>query len=222
MQWRTAIGGTLVMALVGWRSRHRRFRLPPSSRSTTTCCANTPACISGGRTRSCISRCGENSRNTSSARSMSLESFGLYPTDRDAFFTGPGIAVPGPVESRVEFQRDGSGKIATLTWTRDGAPAYRAACRDREKRRRPVRERRRSARWYADRADHRRQASGIILVHGSGPQNRESILPFARFLIRHGMAVFGYDKRGVGGSTGDWNPPRSTIWPATSSPPSTT
>ena len=27
----------------------------------------------------------------------------------------------------------------------------------------------------------------------------------ARFLIRHGMAVLGYDKRGVGGSTGDWN-----------------
>jgi alpha/beta superfamily hydrolase len=31
------------------------------------------------------------------------------------------------------------------------------------------------------------------------------MLPFARFLIRHGMAVLTYDKRGVGGSTGDWN-----------------
>src|SRR5205085_9610056 len=27
---------------------------------------------------------------------------------------------------------------------------------------------------------------------------------FARFLIRHGIAVLGYDKRGVGSSTGDW------------------
>ncbi len=45
----------------------------------------------------------------------------------------------------------------------------------------------------------------VILVHGSGAENREYILPFARFLIRHGMAVLGYDKRGVGGSTGDWN-----------------
>ena len=42
-------------------------------------------------------------------------------------------------------------------------------------------------------------------MHGSGAQNRESILPFARFLIRHGIAVLGYDKRGVGGSTGNWN-----------------
>jgi pimeloyl-ACP methyl ester carboxylesterase len=31
------------------------------------------------------------------------------------------------------------------------------------------------------------------------------VLPYARFLIRHGIAVLGYDKRGVGGSTGDWN-----------------
>lgn len=45
----------------------------------------------------------------------------------------------------------------------------------------------------------------IILVHGSGAENREYILPFARFLIRRGIAVLGYDKRGVGGSTGDWN-----------------
>jgi uncharacterized protein len=45
----------------------------------------------------------------------------------------------------------------------------------------------------------------IILVHGSGAENRDYILPFARFLVRRGMAVLGYDKRGVGGSTGDWN-----------------
>src|SRR5207244_11410203 len=47
--------------------------------------------------------------------------------------------------------------------------------------------------------------AAIILVHGSGAENREYILPFARFLIRRGIAVLGYDKRGVGGSTGDWN-----------------
>ena len=45
----------------------------------------------------------------------------------------------------------------------------------------------------------------IVLVHGSGPENRAYMLPWARFLIRQGIAVLGYDKRGVGGSTGDWN-----------------
>src|SRR5262249_28077625 len=37
-----------------------------------------------------------------------------------------------------------------------------------------------------------------------GSEDREYVLPFARFLIRRGIAVLGYDKRGVGGSTGDW------------------
>ena len=45
----------------------------------------------------------------------------------------------------------------------------------------------------------------VILVHASGAEDREYLLPFARFLIRRGVAVLGYDKRGVGGSTGDWN-----------------
>src|SRR2546423_1765679 len=45
----------------------------------------------------------------------------------------------------------------------------------------------------------------IILVHASGAEDREYMLPFARFLIRRGFAVLGYDKRGVGGSTGDWH-----------------
>ena len=57
----------------------------------------------------------------------------LYPTDRDRFFAGPGVAIPTAIESRVEFQRDGTGKITSLTWRRDGARStYRAARRDRE------------------------------------------------------------------------------------------
>ena len=50
-----------------------------------------------------------------------------------------------------------------------------------------------------------RVPSGHLLVHASGAEDRESLLPFARFLVRQGMAVLGYDKRGVGGSRGDWN-----------------
>jgi pimeloyl-ACP methyl ester carboxylesterase len=130
----------------------------------------------------------------------------LYPTDRDRFFAGPGMAVSASIESRIEFQRDGTGKIASLTWHRDGA-APRTA-------RRVEIEKREDIRF----ANGGVQLTGmlitpptggkhpaIILVHGSGAQNRESMLPWARFLVRRGMAVLGYDKRGVGGSTGDWN-----------------
>jgi uncharacterized protein len=130
----------------------------------------------------------------------------LYPHDRDQFFAGPGAAVPTSIESRIEFQRDGTGAIMSLTWRREGA-ASRTARRAEIEKREDV---------HFSSGDVRLAGTlispstggkhpAIILVHGSGAENREYILPFARFLIRHGMAVFGYDKRGVGGSTGDWN-----------------
>ncbi len=130
----------------------------------------------------------------------------LYPSDDDRFFAGPGAALPAAIESRVEFQRESNGKITALTWRRGGA-APRTARRVEIEKREDVR--------FSNGGIHlagtlinpttRGKHPAMILVHGSGPQTRESILPFARFLIRHGMAVLGYDKRGVGGSTGDWN-----------------
>src|SRR5689334_4206432 len=38
----------------------------------------------------------------------------LYPVAHDQFFTGPGAALPTAVESRIEFQRDTTGRIASL------------------------------------------------------------------------------------------------------------
>ena len=45
-----------------------------------------------------------------------------------------------------------------------------------------------------------------VLVHGSGPAERTNLLGMARadLLLRRGIAVLLYDKRGVGGSSGDW------------------
>jgi dienelactone hydrolase len=130
----------------------------------------------------------------------------LYPTEPDRFFAGTAAAVPDAVESRVEFQRDPDGKINTMIWSRDGAPIRRA--------RRVNAERREDVRF----SNGGVQLAGtlvspptpgphpaVILVHASGAENREYLLPFARFLVRRGMAVLGYDKRGVGASTGDWN-----------------
>lgn len=51
----------------------------------------------------------------------------------------------------------------------------------------------------------------VVLVHGSGPNNRDQdifghkiFLVLADHLTRHGIAVLRYDKRGIGGSTGDY------------------
>jgi pimeloyl-ACP methyl ester carboxylesterase len=129
----------------------------------------------------------------------------LYPTDRDRFFAGPGMAVSASIESRIEFQRDIAGQIASLTWHRDGA-APRTARRVDIEQHEDIRFSNGGVKLTgmlispATGGKH----PAIVLVHGSGAQNWESMLPWARFLVRRGVAVLGYDKRGVGGSTGDW------------------
>lgn len=44
----------------------------------------------------------------------------------------------------------------------------------------------------------------VVLVHGSGPGGREQVESMARYFCQRGMAALSYDKRGCGGSTGDW------------------
>lgn len=49
---------------------------------------------------------------------------------------------------------------------------------------------------------------GVVLVHGSGPQDRHGYASIMALLaerfVRSGFAVLSYDKRGVGASEGDW------------------
>lgn len=129
----------------------------------------------------------------------------LYPIERDHFFAGPGAAISNSIQSRIDFQRDRTGKIAALTWRREGL-APRIARRVEIERREDVRFSNRNVQLAGTLISPKTGGKhpAIILVHGSGPENREFILPFARFLVRRGMAVLGYDKRGIGGSTGDW------------------
>jgi dienelactone hydrolase len=130
----------------------------------------------------------------------------LYPDGPDRFFAGPGAALQTPVESRVAFQRNAAGAVAGLTWRREGVAA-RTARRATSERREDVQFSngvvRLAGTLTSPNTGGRRPA--IVLVHASGAGTREQVFPLARFLIRHGVAVLGYDKRGVGGSTGDWN-----------------
>jgi uncharacterized protein len=128
----------------------------------------------------------------------------LYPTGPDAFFAGPGAAVSSSIESRISFHREG-GRIASLTWQRDGASARIAKRVEIERHSDTVFSNgavRLAGTLISPTAGTRHPA--VILVHGSGPADREFMRPFARFLVRRGLAVFSYDKRGAGQSSGDW------------------
>jgi dienelactone hydrolase len=129
----------------------------------------------------------------------------LYATEPDQFFAGTGVAVSDIVESRIEFQRARGGRIVSLSWSRAGAAA-RLARRVNVERHEDVRfasgEVQLAGRLISPSTPGPHPA--VILVHASGAEDREYLLPFARFLVRRGIAVLGYDKRGVGGSSGNW------------------
>ncbi|HVH72962.1 MAG TPA: alpha/beta fold hydrolase [Candidatus Dormibacteraeota bacterium] len=129
----------------------------------------------------------------------------LYPEDRDRFFAGIGAAAPATVESRIEFHRDASGEITSLSWLQEGASrrlARRVEIESREDVYFSSGEIRLAGTLIAPKIGGRRPA--VILVHASGAEDREYLLPFAHFLVSQGMAILGYDKRGVGGSDGHW------------------
>jgi pimeloyl-ACP methyl ester carboxylesterase len=131
----------------------------------------------------------------------------LYSTSPDRFFSGPGAAIRTTVESRVEFERDNAGTIVRMTWRREGAEPRSARPRADTERREDVQFTSGAIRIAGtlSRPVGGGRMPAIALVHGSGPEDRDYVLPWARFLVRHGVAVLGYDKRGVGGSGGDWN-----------------
>jgi len=130
---------------------------------------------------------------------------GLSPVSANEFSAGPGLLVPTPEEMKIAFAQDSEGKVIGFTLQQNGFP-------DRS----------------AKRANHYNQEkvtflnqdvtlTGILLtplgkgpypavalISGSGPAERYDLIPHVHFLVRQGIAILGYDKRGVRDSTGDW------------------
>lgn len=133
------------------------------------------------------------------------ESRSLYPMGNDKFFVGPSLAFPLPLEARIVFHRDPHGAITSLAWKEPGKTA-RVAQRVKVYSQEDVTFRNGDIKLAGALLvpNSAGKHAAMILAHGSGPEDRNSLLPFVRFVVRHGMALLAYDKRGVGGSTGDW------------------
>ena len=48
------------------------------------------------------------------------EARALFPAGRDVFTAGSAVGRATPMESRLEFQRDASGRVASVVWRRSG------------------------------------------------------------------------------------------------------
>jgi pimeloyl-ACP methyl ester carboxylesterase len=130
---------------------------------------------------------------------------GLKPLSETAFFSGPSMGSDFPVDIRAEFKKNSSGDVDKLIWKRSGLPDIEA----------------RNAKIYIEEKvtypSGGVQLAGslripnkpgphpaIVFAHGSGPGTRNQVSILAHFFLHQGIAVLGFDKRGVGQSTGDW------------------
>jgi pimeloyl-ACP methyl ester carboxylesterase len=205
-----AIAATIVVALFGWLIATAARQAPVERPVDEKALREYTGVYQWGPSAFVYLQMWEEFSGFGKPRLVALDESGdvrvLFRTDQDTFFAGPGIAVQESIESRIAFQRDRAGTIVSLTWQRTTEPARTARRVEIEKRedvRFSNRDIQLAGTLIAPSTAGKHPA--IVLVHGSGAQSREHMMPFARFLIRHGIAVLGYDKRGVGESTGDWN-----------------
>jgi hypothetical protein len=119
---------------------------------------------------------------------------------------GPGAGVDNPAgEIRITFLKDEAGNADRLMLKRTGRPDIEAG-KDFGFAETPVTfasgniTLAGSLRLPATSGRH----PAVVYAHGSGPGTRDQLSLLAHFFLHRGIAVLGYDKRGVGRSGGDW------------------
>ncbi len=124
-----------------------------------------------------------------------------------------GVTVISDAPTHVfEFQRNEAGAITALAITDQLGQAQQFVRHDDFQRRTAViatAHGKLGATLYAPSSPSQSSAPAYVLVHGSGPQDRNGYASYvallATQLARHGAIALTYDKRGTGDSTGDWS-----------------
>jgi pimeloyl-ACP methyl ester carboxylesterase len=134
---------------------------------------------------------------------------GLNLISETDFSAGPSLLIYTPTEFQITFIKNEKGEVTSLVLKQTGTPDKIA----------------KKAKLYQEEKVTFRNGDvtlagtllmpstkgahpAVILLHGSGEQDRNGYLSLMRFaadnFARHGIAAFIYDKRGVGASTGNW------------------
>ena len=134
---------------------------------------------------------------------------GLNLISETEFSAGPSLLVYSPTEFEITFIKNKRGEVTSLALKQTGGRERLA----------------KKAEFYREEKVTFRDADvtlagtlltpttrgrhpAVILLHGSGAQDRNGYLSIMRFaadnFARHGIAALIYDKRGVGASSGNW------------------
>jgi pimeloyl-ACP methyl ester carboxylesterase len=129
----------------------------------------------------------------------------LYPKSETLFFSGQGVVIPlFPEGVRIAFSLSGKGKAEGLTFRRREGAEVRALRVPLETESVNFRDGTVSLAGTLTRPESGGQSPAIVMVHGSGPEDRDFLGVWVEFFASQGLAVLAYDKRGVGASGGDW------------------
>ncbi len=130
----------------------------------------------------------------------------LSPVSGNNFSAGTGLLVNPPVEMRVTFAGNKQNQAASLAWQQNGKARQTA---------RKIRLKREEVSFRSSddvtlsgtlvSPETKGAKPTVVFLHGSGSLNRYSFGPFPDFLLSQGFAVLIYDKRGTGGSNGDFS-----------------
>jgi fermentation-respiration switch protein FrsA (DUF1100 family) len=128
----------------------------------------------------------------------------LYPLSESEYLGGVSAWQIPPIQMRLLFSRDAAGRVERLRVVREGSEESFSPTT--QVRREAVAFRNgdvtlRGTLWLPSSPG---PYPALVLTHGSGPQDRYSALLFVLRLLREGVALLSFDKRGVGESDGNW------------------
>jgi len=139
-------------------------------------------------------------------RLMSGQSSSLWPVGELSYESGPGWRDREPIELRVDFQMPAKGgSPISLTWQPTDGPAQRGDRIDLPEIFSiiPAGELTLRSKLVLPLGDPPFPA--VVLVHGSGRDSAVDTYYMAYLFASHGIAALAYDKRGTGGSSGEYN-----------------
>jgi len=139
-------------------------------------------------------------------RLMSGQSSTLWPVGDRSFESGPGWRDREPVELQVEFEMSPEGGSPTaLTWHPTDGPVQQGQRVDLPEifSTFPAGELTLRSKLVLPLGEPPFPA--VVLVHGSGKDSAVDTYYMAYLFASHGIAALAYDKRGTGGSSGEYN-----------------